>query len=121
MIKVLVVLCVWAIISGACSGTNKVTYADGGLTKITEKGHITVVGLATDQLRRTAIMDDKKVYYVMKDIWGGWPKNVEGKKVKASGKLLIIDRTELMKITKYIQGGPAVMYILADAKWEVVE
>jgi len=118
---ILVALSGWVLLFVACSGSKKVTYGDGGLTKITDKGYITVVGLATDQLRRTAIMDDNQFYYIMRDISGGWPLDVKGKRVKAQGKLLVVDSRKLMEKTNFIQGGPAIMYVLADAKWEVVE
>jgi hypothetical protein len=120
MKRILVALTGWLLVLSACHSTKNVTYGDGGLTKITEKGYITVVGMATDQLRRTAIKDDKGVYYVMRDIRGGWPSGVEGKKVKAHGKFLILDSRKLMKKTNYLVGGPVIMYVLADAKWEVI-
>ncbi len=121
MKKILVLLSGWFLVLGACHSTKNVTYGDGRLTKITDKGYITVVGVATDQLRRTAIKNDKGVYYVMRDIRGGWPPGIEGKKVKAQGTFLILDSRKLMKKTKYLVGGPAIMYVLADAKWEVIK
>lgn len=121
MKKIRVILFGCFLLLTACCSTKNVTYGDGGLTRITDKGYITVVGVATDQLRRTAIEDDKGVYYVMKDIRGGWPQGVEGKKVKAYGKCLIIDRRKFMEKTNYLTGGPAITYVLTDAKWELIE
>jgi hypothetical protein len=120
MKKIIVVISAWVLVFGACTGTKKVTYADGGLTKITDKGYITVVGLATDQLNRTAIKDENGVYYVMKGV-ERWSSDVENKMVTARGKLLIVDRTELMKSSKFMQGGPAITYFLTDAKWKIID
>lgn len=121
MKKVLVVLCVWAIILGACSGTNKVTYTDGGLTKITDKGNITIVGLAINKAGLPAIKFHKKVYYIINDVSGVWPDDLIGKKVRVWGRFAVWDKTKLARSKHIHQRGPAVNYIMEEADFEVVE
>lgn len=107
------------LILGACGGIKKVTYENGGLTKITEGGYITVIGVATERLSRSGIIDDKGVFYLIKGV-SQWSRNLYGKKVKARGKLMVIDRREWMKVDIYRQG-PGILNLLKDTKWEVIE
>lgn len=119
--KVLVVLCVLSIISGACSGTNKVMYTDGGLTKITDKGNITIVGLAINKAGFPAVTVHKKVYYMMYDVSAVWPDDQIGKKVRVWGRFAIWNKTKFARSKHIHQRGPAVNYIIEDAAFEVVE
>jgi len=119
MKKVLAVLCALPLILTACGGEKKVTYSESGLVKITEKGYITVIGVAGDLLNNNGIWDENGAFYKIAGATP-WPENIYGKKIKAFGKLMVYDKRKLMKGNPYIQG-PAILNLLTHAKWMLIE
>lgn len=115
MKKLIPLLCILLI---GCK-TNKNVSKTNEYIQITEKGLITVIGIANKDNKGGALIETDDHRYFIQHL-RAWPQGILGKKIKATGNLTIIDKRKLFERSPYFQGYP-IRYILKDAEWKVVD
>lgn len=118
MKQMIVLIYVFSLFLNGCKPTSKVT--NNGDITTTDYGYITVIGIAKEDSKTGALVENDSDHRYFIDGLNEWPKNVYGKKVKVRGRCITVDQQKLMKKNPYRQGYP-VKNTLENAKWKVVD
>lgn len=119
MKKLIILMCTFFAFLTGCTQAKKIT-KQGDIT-IIDEGYITVIGVAKQDNKEGALIEsDSNHHRYFIDSLDEWPKNINGKKIKARGRCIVTDQRELMKKAPFRQG-PSIFRKLKDVKWEVIE
>ncbi|HWB27753.1 MAG TPA: hypothetical protein VG738_19900 [Chitinophagaceae bacterium] len=118
MNKLITFFCVCLAFLTGCGASAKLT--NQGDVTITNHGYITVVGMATEDIKGGPLIEGDSTHrYFIKGLHE-WSKYAYGKKIRAHGKYITIDKRKLMDKEPWIQGY-RIKDILENVKWEVID